>query len=97
MCVAPTPTPQTVYISKHEKGVTLYNYCKWWDLTCNMPKAMNKSSWCLIISHTKILSGLGCGSGIIKVYMFLCPAIYKGLLAYFYICVFLNEAGHLYN
>ena len=61
-----------------------------------MPKAMNKSSWCLIISHTKIWSGLGCGSGIINVYMFLCAAIYKGLLACFYIYAFLkhiNEAG----
>ena len=93
----PPPQQKIVYISKHEKGVTIYNSCKWLYLICNMPKAMNKSSWCLIISHTKIWGGLGCGSGIINVYMFLCPAIYKGLLACFYICVFLNEAGHLYN
>ena len=35
------------------------------------PKAMTNSAWCLIIS-----SGIGCGSGIINVYMFLCPVIY---------------------
>ncbi len=59
----------------------------------NMPRALTKSFWCLIISHTKAMSGLGCGSGIMNMYIFLCPAIYKGRLACFYICVFFKHSS----
>ena len=45
-----------------------------------MHKTVPTSCWCSIISHTKTWSGLEFESGTMNVYIFLQPAMHKGVL-----------------
>ena len=49
-----------------------------------MHKTVPTSFWCSIISHAKIWSALEFELGTMNVYIFLQPAIRKGILDYFF-------------